>query len=717
MIKTYRRCEKTTGCGLHFDEKLTSCPKCGNPDWATTTVKLDPSFYVFDIETYPNLFSIGLYHFMTDQYWSFECSPRRNDLGHVIKFLQTLHQTKAHLIGFNNQHFDYPVIHFLINNFHHGVDHRHLYDKAQQIITSNDRWGHIVWPDQELIKQIDLFKIMHFDNNARSTSLKIIEFNMEADSVQDLPFPVGTMLTDEQKDVTVNYMKNDVMNTADFALACMDKIQFRQELGVKLNKDFLKHNDTKIGKDFFIMELEKHTPNITKEKIGGRTVKRQTIRDHVNLNDVILPSINFSHPEFIRVNDWLKQQTITETKGVFKGLSATVDGFTYDFGTGGIHGSIESSTVVSDDKYAIIDIDVASYYPNLAIANRFYPEHLGETFCDIYLDLYNQRKGYDKKRAENGMLKLALNGVYGDSANEYSPFLDIKYTMSITVNGQLLLCLLADYLRCVRSLKMIQINTDGLTFKLLRSDIPLMREVCKMWERLTKLELEEAEYSRMFIRDVNSYIAEKASDKSLKRKGAYCHLTDFHHPNSREVEWHKDHSALIVPKAAEAVLVRGEDLETFITNHEHSYDFMLRTKPPKSNKVIIETEQATFSGMKTVTEEQQRVTRYYVSKTGGYLFKVAPPVKGMREGDFKKATGVSDHQYHKIMSEIPPNTWDERIHTKNKSKYKERKTAYCKGWKVTECNDLSKFERGNVDYGYYIAEAQKLITDVKKNVI
>ncbi|WP_203229884.1 hypothetical protein, partial [Flavobacterium sp. LMO9] len=72
--------------------------------------------------------------------------------------------------------------------------------------------------------------------------------------------------------------------------------------------------------------------------------------------------------------------------------------------------------------------------------------HLGVEFCDIYEYLYNLRKSYDKKSAENAMLKLALNGTYGKSNDQYSPFFDSKFTMAITVNGQLSLCMIVEQL-------------------------------------------------------------------------------------------------------------------------------------------------------------------------------------------------------------------------------------------------------------------------------
>jgi len=50
------------------------------------------------------------------------------------------------------------------------------------------------------------------------------------------------------------------------------------------------------------------------------------------------------------------------------------------------------------------------------------------------------------------MLKLALNGTFGDSNNIYSVFYDPQFTMAITVNGQLMLCMLAERLMTIPGL-------------------------------------------------------------------------------------------------------------------------------------------------------------------------------------------------------------------------------------------------------------------------
>jgi hypothetical protein len=306
--------------------------------------------------------------------------------------------------------------------------------------------------------------------------------------------------------VLKKYNKHDVAQTKLFYYKTLEMIKFREELTHLYQRDFMNHNDTKIGKDYFAMKLEEAGVALYNFGPSGRT-PRQTKRPTIALKDAILPWIEFSNPEFTRVLNWLKGQVITETKGVFEDVTARVNGFEFVFGLGGIHGSIESEIVESDSDFVIVDLDVSSYYPNLAITNRFYPQHLGETFCDIYKHLYEQRKTYPKGSAENAMLKLALNGVYGDSNSAFSVFYDPLFTMSITLNGQLLLCKLAESLMSIDGLQLIQVNTDGLTVRVPRANKYSVDLVRERWEEMTKLELEEALYKTMYIRDCNNYIA------------------------------------------------------------------------------------------------------------------------------------------------------------------------------------------------------------------
>lgn len=602
--------------------------------------------YVYDIETYPNVFTLAVEHSQAPLRWSFEISDWRNDSREIVAFLQYLKDTNARMVGFNNLGFDYPVLHTLIRMGR--SDAPTLYQKAMSIINSQDegdgKWAHQINPSDRFVPQIDLFKIHHFDNKARATSLKVLEFNMRSDNIEDLPFPVGTTLTQAQMPVLKRYNAHDVAQTKAFYEHTFSMLKFREELTHKYSRDFINHNDTKIGKDYFVMKLEEAGVACYDYGSKGRT-PRQTRRPSIALKDAILPWITFEQPEFNRVLGWLRGQVITETKGVFNDLTATIDGFTFVFGLGGIHGSVESEVIESDDDHIIVDLDVTSYYPNLAIVNGFHPAHLGKTFVTIYKHLFEQRKQYPKKSAESAMLKLALNGVYGDSNNQFSVFYDPLYTMTITLNGQLLLCLLAEGLMHIPGLRLIQVNTDGLTVRVPRVNKWLVDVARAAWQTRTGLNLEEAIYKRVFIRDVNNYIGQY-EDGSVKRKGAYEY----------DMEWHQNAGGLVIAKVAEKVLVEGAPIRQTVQQWPDIMDFMLRTKVPRS------------SYLQWGDGRVQNTSRYYIAQGGKPLFKWMPPLKDKTE-------------------------W--------------RKIGIESGWGVQVCNDI-KDATLPVEFEYYIREVEKL---------
>ena len=716
---------------------------------------MNPRDYPYDIETYPNTFTFRATHAASGKKYCFEISDRRDDRAQLFQFICYLQQVKARMIGYNSLWFDWEVVQWLMENPYATV--AQIYNKAMNRIKGDGSYP--MWADRRLVEQIDLLKIHHFDNKAKATSLKALEIAMRMESVEDLPFPVGTYLTDEQKGILLSYNDHDVDATTDFYRASCDPkadmIAFREELTAKYGVDFMNHNDTKIGAEVFVIELEKAGIPCYEKNAAGRRVPRQTPRSSINLAECIFPYIRLEHPAFRMILDYLVAQTIRQTKGVFSDISCTpemvrwmdpkkvkvwvkgakkprrlchippetdmtgakyiasslhcrIDGFNYEFGTGGLHASLHREIVHSTDTHKIIDLDVASYYPNLAIKNRIYPAHLGEKFCDIYDFLYHERLRVGKKTMMGGAYKLALNGTYGNSNNEYSPFYDPMYTMKITINGQLSLCMLVEQLIKVPGLRMIQCNTDGITFHCPVEYVDHAHNLRLWWEQLTKLELEEVRYSRFFIRDVNSYIAECAEgyyDESkplsrYKRKGAYEYKR----------EWHKDHSALVVVKAVEAHLVRGEDIAAFIFSHTDPFDFMIRGKVNRDCSLHMVYQNG-------YQEQLANTIRYYVSNTGGALIKRSIP-KGV-PGTWKRKTKITDEYYEQILTEIIGQPGDQdvagvphdtRIHTKKKSKWDNvTETGLCSGQLVSDCSRASAFEWSNVNYKWYIDEAYKLV--------
>lgn len=666
---------------------------------------------VYDIETYPNCFTfyMELLNGGTSAVW--EISHFRDDRQTLLQHFDYLGRSQIPMIGFNNIHFDYPVIHFLSTNPSATVEQ--IYAKAMSIIDSNDQFAHTIWANDRFAPQIDLFKIHHFDNPAKRTSLKALEINMRSQTVVDLPIPVGTMLTQEQIDkLLIPYNGHDVKETKKFAHHSKAALDFRLSLVPQFGVDVMNWNDTKIGSR---MMEEKLGAEVCYDYSTGRRQTRQTPRARIALNDIIFPYVRFNNPEFNRVLDYLRRQVLTstelkqfddkpatvQTKGVFTDLKAHVGGLDFHFGTGGIHGSVERQKIEATDEWLIRDIDVASLYPSIAIVNKLAPEHLGEAFTNVYSELPKERKRWQaekgKKCVEANTLKLASNGVYGNSNNPYSVFYDPQFTLTITINGQLMLCMLTEKLVNVPTFKLIQINTDGLTYYIHKDHEPQAAAICREWEQLTALVLEDSDYTRLFIRDVNSYIAED-TDGNLKLKGAYWtpDAVDYHGSisESQPAAWHKDLGNLVSTRAAVAAMVHGVDPALFIRMCTNPFDFMCRAKVRRSDKLV------------WGDQEVQKTGRYFVSNNGQELIKLSPPAG--KEGTYKRAAKITQAEYERVMNEVNWQ-WDERVCTKNKSVYETRRSYIQAGYKVTICNDASDFDFNEVNWQWYEQEAKKLI--------
>ena len=114
---------------------------------------------------------------------------------------------------------------------------------------------------------------------------------MRSDNIEDLPFDVGVDLSSSQMDTLIKYMQHDIKETYKFYLKTIPMIS-GEELSKKYNKNFLNHNDTKIGKDYLIMRLEETQPGCCyKIDTHGKRKIQQTKRKNIKLKSVSFPML------------------------------------------------------------------------------------------------------------------------------------------------------------------------------------------------------------------------------------------------------------------------------------------------------------------------------------------------------------------------------------------------------------------------------------------
>lgn len=381
---------------------------------------IDRRIWVYDIETLKSCFTYSAFNIDTCEVVQYVIHEKRNNISKLIKHLNKLKGQ----IGFNNVNFDYPIIHYILKCYNEWINCNYkdqneiiitdIYQEAQRIIEEQNKQSFnisvAIKQSEVLIPQLDLFKLWHYNNKDRSQSLKGLEIAMNYPNVMDMPiFHDREDISIEEVPSILEYNLNDVMATYEFYKLSKDKISLRRDLNTKYNLKCINFPDSKIGEQLVLkLYCEATGLNIWDVK------KLRSNRLKIALKECIFDYIKFHSEEFNDLLSNFKSKVIQETKGSLE-QSVIYKGFKYDFGSGGLHGCIKSGIYESDEDYIIIDADVNSLYPSIAVLNQLYPEHLGKAFCNIYENILNQR--IEAKKAGNMTLsdgfKLSLNSVYG----------------------------------------------------------------------------------------------------------------------------------------------------------------------------------------------------------------------------------------------------------------------------------------------------------------
>ena len=248
----------------------------------------------------------------------------------------------------------------------------------------------------------------------------------------------------------------------------------------------------------------------------------------------------------------------------------------------------------------------ASLYPSMLIEYGFYPKHLGPEFLEVYKQIKDERieAKHNGNKVKNETLKLALNGLSGNLQNEHNFCYSPEAVMKIRINGQLLLLMLAEKLTQIQC-RIVQANTDGLFVVVKKNKLREYQQICKDWEQLTKLTLEEDHFEAMYQYAINDYIAikegySKSKDpKLIKTKGIFI----------TEVKLGKGLTPKIIPEAIIKYFADGIPVKYTIYNCKDIKKFLMSEKTGKQWHV------------EYLGKEQQRTNRFYASTDGGYLWK------------------------------------------------------------------------------------------------
>ena len=403
--------------------------------------------WIMDYETLSNCF-VGVFtHYKTDQTKVFSICKLQNDYEKFIEFLKENIENKEWHISYNGLAFDAQITHHIIKDHDNlklmtGEEiAEEIYFYAQQAIERSNKREFQEFPEWHMsIKQIDVFKLNHWDNMAKRSSLKWIEYTMDWDNILDMPIHHEAHIDlMSQLSTIIDYCINDVAATKEIFNRCKPLIALRKNLTEQYNINLFSASEPRISKELFAYYLGDQL-GIPKYELK----KLRTFRNVIKIKDLILDYIKFDTTEFNNLLDRFKNVEINpnQTKGGFKYI-VKYKGVRTHFGLGGAHGANKPGVYESDEDSVIMSSDVTSFYPNLAIMNKIAPAHLDKkAFCDLYEWFFTERKKIPKSNPMNYVYKIILNSTYGLSNDKNSFLYDPQFTMFITVNGQLTLMML-----------------------------------------------------------------------------------------------------------------------------------------------------------------------------------------------------------------------------------------------------------------------------------
>jgi len=597
--------------------------------------------WVMDYETMRSCFVAVFEDYKSEDTRVFVISKFRNDIIPFLKFLKDNLVNKEWHVSYNGLNFDSQITQHILNNVgmlvHMDAESivEFIYEKAQDSIMRSDAQEFQEYSPKDLyIKQIDVFRLNHWDNRAKMSSLKWIQYSMDWDNIVDMPLHHTHVIEiEEEQDMIIQYCINDVKSTKEIMHRSKEQINLRGALTKEYGIDLYSASEPKISKELFLHFLS--------EKTGMRKSmlrSMQTFRERIVVKDILLSSIQFTTPKFQALRDAFSKLIINprETKKAFEYI-LKYRGVETTFALGGLHGAKTSGIYEAKDGMIIMTSDVTSFYPNLAIRNKWAPAHIPkQEFCEQYEWFFEERKKIPKKDPRNYVYKIVLNSTYGLSNDANSFLYDPEFTMRITINGQLSLAMLYEMLaeRIPGVIPLMQ-NTDGLEMMIPKQYKQMYLDICTEWEKITNLQLEHDEYQKMIIADVNNYIAvnnyrEINTDQFLKlfkTPHALLKVEDgkyYHAPvkckgrfEFEGLALHKNKSFLIIRKAIYHYFLNGIEPADYLNQNHNIMDYCAGVKI----KGAWDFMEHKIDGGDHSIVKLQKTLRYFISNRGSKIIK------------------------------------------------------------------------------------------------
>ena len=626
-----------------------------------------PNTYIFDCEVFAHDWLFVFKEVATGRY-----TIIHNDNDAVLAFMEQ----EPYLGGFNNKHYDNHILKAVMI----GADPETVKQVNDLIILEEiDGW------DIPFLREYRVFfhSFDLMDDCQDGISLKGIEAHLGIPIEEtEVDFNIPRKLTAAELKQTIKYCKYDVDAT---------------ELLYKLRQNYLKNKAT-LG------------------RVRGLDERKAMYMTNAKLTSVYLNAVkptkpwtderDYEYPDKL-LREYIPQEVFDFFDRLHDPAIPNIDLFGgYDehgkkikgasleirlgdciitLAYGGIHGAIPNYVEIATVDRSIRNKDVASYYPHLmtlplsegreyGFCSRNIPSP--QVFVQTLEDRVKAKKAGDKDTAN--ALKLVLNTTYGTMLNgrngvAYNDLYDPLMGRSVCITGQLLLLELSVHLtRECPTLKIIQLNTDGIMVSFDNSDEAKWQEITQEWQDRTGFELEEDFIQKIVQKDVNNYVEVPVGGDKPKVKGGQLvrgiltngniDFTTMGLPpwdNMSGGAFNINNNAVVVARAIRDYFVDGTPPEKTIEDCTSILDFQVIAKVGGK-----------YSGVVHMVGDQeipvQKVNRVYATadRSYGTLYKTHAVT-----GNPAKVAGLPTHCVVDNNNQLPIEVVDRKWYLKLAQKY------------------------------------------------
>lgn len=560
----------------------------------------DKTVLVYDIESFPNLFTCSILNSENNKLITYEISEDKNDLGKIVALFQL---KEFYFCGFNNKSYDDVLINYLIIRFD-DLRYKPIFEITWLIKSMSDK---IIkepvanWVDYKHAYLFNSFDLMTMSFSAKNrVGLKELEVTMGFLNVMEYEGDFSKNVPKELKDKVIEYNQNDVLATGGLLNLKKNDIELRLKLNEKYKINVLSKDNVNMGMEILKKEYLEKT-NKTWDDIKDLKTPCQLVA----FKNIIFDFIQYTTPPLQKLLEKLKKISIDPNNKDFREVFE-IGGVVHNISLGGLHSINNAEIIIPNEDELLIDYDVDSFYPSCLIVNNLYPKHLGIEFVDIYKNIRDER--VEAKKDKNSFLadafKYAINGLSGNLQSQYSWTYDPELVVKLRINCQLMILMLIEKFDLLGA-EIVQSNTDGILIKIKKSLLPEIEKAKDEWCKLTKLSMSKEEFERFYQYDVNNYIGVKKGFKEtkdpelIKKKGFFVDETNLGKGMSPKVIAKSLINYFVYNISPEETLKEDKDIKDYLTYQRVSRDFIVE-----------------YNGEKAL-----HINRFYMSINGGILIK------------------------------------------------------------------------------------------------